>query len=146
MVNPQGHPRSVFLSLMLFQMVLLPIDYFLQILSVNMIRRNEFAADEYSVQQGYGLSLRLGLIGIHINNSANLNPDPLYAALKYTHPALVERLAGIERFMRESVNKYAADGKEQLGKDASQEEVFARYEELWRDKIVERHGQEAYEQ
>lgn len=48
-VNANGHPRSVYLSLMLFSMLLTPIDYILGILAVYMTRCNEFAADEYSV-------------------------------------------------------------------------------------------------
>ena len=47
----------------------------------------------------------MALIGIHINNAANLNPDSLYAALKFTHPALVERLAGIDRFIAQNLKE-----------------------------------------
>lgn len=56
----------------------------------------EFAADKFSVEQGYGLYLKDALVAIHVNNQANLNPDSLYATLKFSHPALVERLAGID--------------------------------------------------
>lgn len=79
----------------------------------------------------------MGLIGIHVNNAANLCPDSLYAALKYTHPALVERLAGIERFMAESVGVKVGE--------LSQQELFERYQEAWKDKIKERHGQGAFD-
>ena len=37
------------------------------------------------------------LIAIHVNNSANLNPDWLYSALKYDHPPLLERNAAIDK-------------------------------------------------
>lgn len=101
---PSGHPRSVFLSLTIFSMILKPVDYVLDILMVLMVRKNEFAADKFSVDQGYGIALRMGLIGIHINNAANVNPDWLNAALKFTHPALIERLAAIDGFMAENVS------------------------------------------
>ena len=103
---------------------------------VYMTRRNEFAADKYSVDQGYGLALRMALIGIHINNAANLNPDSLYAGLKFTHPALVERLAGIDRFMAQNVR---ASGNN------NPEDLHEAYKALWKDKIISRHGEDAYE-
>ena len=102
-----------------------------------MTRHNEFAADKYSVEQGYGLALRMGLIGIHINNAANVNPDPLFAALKFTHPALVERLAAIDACMAENVN---------LPKGTDSAEIHKAYKEAWKEKIVARHGEEAFDE
>jgi hypothetical protein len=78
----------------------------------------------------------MGLIGVHINNAANVNPDGLYAALKFTHPALVERLAAIDGFMAASVN---------LDKSASKDEIYEAYRQAWKDKIVARHGEGAFE-
>jgi len=147
-----GHTRSVFLSLLLFSMVLKPIDYVLEIFSVYMVRRNEFGADTYSVHQGYGPPLRMGLIGVHVNNAANLNPDPVYAMLKFTHPALVERLAAIDRQMLAYVNEHlsctchppaAGESREQLDSSASVQTILDRYTELWRERISSRHGEEA---
>lgn len=91
--------ESKFLSLILFFMLIEPIFYVLQVLNTWMTRRIEFQADEFSVEMGYGPYLHQGLISLFINNSGNLNPDWLYAALKYDHPALVERLQGIENYM-----------------------------------------------
>ena len=65
----------------------------------------EFKADRFSIDQGYGPYLHSGLIAIHVNNAANLNPDWVYALLHYDHPALVERLAAIERYMAAVVEK-----------------------------------------
>jgi len=39
------------------------------------------------------------LIALHVNNAANLNPDTLYAMLKFNHPALVERLHAIDLYI-----------------------------------------------
>jgi len=149
-----GRTRSVFLSLLLFSMVLKPIDYVLEIFSVYMVRRNEFGADAYSVRQGYGPPLRMGLIGVHVNNAANLNPDPVYAMLKFTHPALVERLAAIDRQMLAYVNEHlsgstghppaAGESREKLDATASVQTIIDRYTELWRERISSRHGEEAY--
>ena len=42
------------------------------------------------------MALCRALIKIHVKNAANLNPDPLYAALKFSHPQLTERLAALD--------------------------------------------------
>lgn len=78
-----------------------------------MVRKIEFAADRFSIENGYGAYLYNGLIAIHVNNSANLNPDWLYALLKFSHPALVERLAAIEAYMR----KFVAEDGSQIPED-----------------------------
>lgn len=69
----------------------------------------------------------MALIGIHINNAANLNPDSLYAALKFTHPALVERLAGIDRFIEENVKLYGMD---------KHDNIHDAYRSHWKDKLI----------
>ena len=35
------------------------------------------------------------LIKLHILNAGNLNPDPLYAAINFSHPQLTERLKAL---------------------------------------------------
>ena len=77
-------------------MLLEPLMEILSIQQVAMVRRMEFNADKYSVEKGYGLALRDALIAIHVNNQANLNPDWLYALLKFDHPALIERLQAMD--------------------------------------------------
>ncbi len=32
---------------------------------------------------------------MYINNASNLNPDPMYAALNFNHPTLLERLRAL---------------------------------------------------
>ena len=78
-------------------MLLEPLMAVLSIHDVAMVRRMEFNADKYSVEKGYGLALRDALIAIHVNNQANLNPDWLYALLKFDHPALIERLNAMDK-------------------------------------------------
>ena len=91
--------QSPFLSLHLFFMLFEPLFYILQRQAVYLSRSAEFAADRFSVDNGYGSHLYTGLIGIHVNNSGNLNPDWLYAWMNFSHPALVERLAAIQKQM-----------------------------------------------
>ena len=89
--------ESVFLKLLLFFLVLEPINEILQIKQVAFTRSIEFAADKYSVNLGYGESLKSGLVAIHVNNQANLNPDWLFALFTFSHPAMVERLNAIDK-------------------------------------------------
>ena len=80
-------------------MVIEPVLYVLGVLNTWMTRYVEFQADEFSIEMGYGPYLHKGLISLFINNSGNLNPDSVYAMLKYDHPALIERLEAIEKHM-----------------------------------------------
>ena len=86
-------------------MLIEPALYLLGVLNTVMTRRIEFQADEFSVDKGYGPFLHKGLISLFVNNSGNLNPDWLYAALKYDHPALMERLEAIEKYMLKVVKE-----------------------------------------
>lgn len=56
----------------------------------------EFQADAFATGKGYGPALRKGLVVMVKENKAGLTPDPLYSALKYTHPPTIERLNAIE--------------------------------------------------
>lgn len=88
--------KSVFVKLMLFFLIIEPFQQILKITKVAFVRSVEFAADRYAVNLGYGKSLKNGLVAIHVNNQANLNPDWLYALFKFDHPAMVERLNAID--------------------------------------------------
>ena len=90
--------KSVFIGLMLFsQTIWAPVDSFLSFMITAHTRRNEFQADAFAVQHGYGDKLQSGLTKISIENLSNMNPDPLYSAYHYSHPPLVERLSAIEQ-------------------------------------------------
>lgn len=63
-------------------------------------RHNEFQADRFAVNLGYGELLQSALVKLHVENKGNLNPDPLYSALHYSHPPLIERLDAIKAAMK----------------------------------------------
>ncbi len=63
-------------------------------------RRNEFQADRFAVDMGYGELLQSALVKLHVENKGNLNPDHLYSALHYSHPPLIERLDAIRKAMK----------------------------------------------
>jgi len=90
---------STFVSLYLFMMVMTPVLYLLELLDVLFVRSIEFAADRYSVEQGYAEPLKTALIAIHVENGGSLCPDWLYSALKYDHPPLIERNAAVDAYV-----------------------------------------------
>lgn len=59
-------------------------------------RYNEFQADAFSVNLGYGKELKSGLIKLQTANLSTMSPDPWYSTYHYSHPPLVERLKAIE--------------------------------------------------
>jgi STE24 endopeptidase len=64
-------------------------------------RRHEYEADRYSVRLARRPeALASALLRLNGENLSNLHPHPWYSAWHYSHPALVERLAAIERAAR----------------------------------------------
>ena len=100
----------------------------LSILDVRFVRGIEFAADQYSIEQGYAEPLKSALIAIHVENKANLCPDWLYSALKYSHPPLVERNAAIDAYVCK------------LMKIENHEAALAAYTTKFEDTLTLRHS------
>jgi len=61
-------------------------------------RRQERQADQFAVDMiGGGHALAGGLVKLARENLSNLFPHPLYAAVYYSHPPLVERVLWLEQ-------------------------------------------------
>lgn len=61
-------------------------------------RRQEYEADRFAVRLARApAALKRALVRLGGENLTNLHPHPWYAAWHYGHPALVERLAAIDR-------------------------------------------------
>jgi STE24 endopeptidase len=77
--NDPERPKPTIVALLLFfQTLWAPVDKILSfILTINS-RRNEFAADEFSVQLGMSKMLQSGLCKIHLENLGAMCPDPWY--------------------------------------------------------------------
>jgi len=72
-----------------------PISYISGLFILKLSRYFEFQADDFANGYGYGELLCKGLIKLVKENKSNLNPDPIYAAFKYSHPTLLERIKSI---------------------------------------------------
>lgn len=101
-----------------------------------MVRYIEFKADEFSVNLGYGLSLRDGLVAIHVNNQANLNPDWIYSFFKFDHPPMIERLNAIDNKIKQMAEKKTG------GKSVSMTDAVEAYEEIFKESMEKKHGEQ----
>ena len=82
-------------GLVLFSILIEPIDLLLS-LPVNAIsRKAEFAADAFAAHATSAQPTMNVLRILAQENLANLNPHPLYVLLHYTHPPIPERLRAI---------------------------------------------------
>ena len=55
---------------------------------MRLTRSQEFQADAFAKKVDYGSDMQTALTKIYKQNSGNMNPDPLYAALYFSHPTL----------------------------------------------------------
>jgi len=86
---------SKFMGLVLFTLVLTPAEFAINLLVVRLTRSQEFQADAFAKKVDYGSDMQTALTKIYKQNSGNMNPDPLYAALYFSHPHLTERLQAL---------------------------------------------------
>lgn len=84
---------SVFISLLLFSYVFSPVNFLLGIFTTMVSRQFEFQADAYSKKLDYGATLKSGLIKLFTKNSGNMDPDPFFSMVTFSHPPLLERLS-----------------------------------------------------
>ena len=86
----------VIIGLMLFGGFSAPSEIILSFLMNLFSRKNEFEADKFAVNLGYGELLQSALVNLQIENKSNMNPDWMYSAMNYSHPPLLERLDAIK--------------------------------------------------
>ena len=94
--NDPTNPAPTIVALMLFfQTLWAPVDKILSFVLTVFSRKNEFAADRFSVDLGMSRKLQSGLCKIHLENLGAMCPDPWYSTYHYSHPPLVERLSAM---------------------------------------------------
>jgi len=82
-------------SLLLFSILISPLDLLLDIPLNFLSRKAEYAADAFSADLVDKGAIQGALRILAQENLANLNPHPLYVLLHYSHPPLSARLAAI---------------------------------------------------
>jgi STE24 endopeptidase len=87
---------SVYVSLVLFGILMSPINDLLSIAGNSMSRKHEFEADAYAAEvTGNPEAMANALRKLSKDNLSNLTPHPFYVFLNYTHPPVVERVKAL---------------------------------------------------
>ncbi len=88
---------SVHAGLVVFGILMTPIDLPLSLALNALSRRHEYAADRFAAEAvGSGRDLAGGLRRLAADTLANLTPHPWYVALHHSHPPVVERVRVLE--------------------------------------------------
>jgi STE24 endopeptidase len=87
---------SVYVSLVLFGIVMTPVNDLLSIAGNWLSRKHEFEADAYAAEvTGNARAMADALAKLSRDNLSNLTPHPFYVFLNYTHPPVVQRIAAL---------------------------------------------------
>ncbi|MDF1824314.1 MAG: M48 family metallopeptidase [Verrucomicrobiales bacterium] len=87
---------SVYVSLVLFGILMSPLNNILSIGSHWLSRKHEFEADAYAAEvTGNAGAMADALRKLSKDNLSNLTPHPFYVFLNYTHPPVTERVKAL---------------------------------------------------
>ncbi|MCF7931250.1 MAG: M48 family metallopeptidase [Acholeplasmataceae bacterium] len=84
-------------GLILFTILIEPIDFILGVPLNYLSRKAEYAADAFSTKYVDKKHMMSALRILVTENYANLNPHPIYILLHYSHPAIPDRLGALEK-------------------------------------------------
>jgi STE24 endopeptidase len=68
---------------------------FLSPLMAWLMRRHEYEADDFAIEQAGGKALITALVKLYQDNANTLTPDPLFSAFHDSHPPAPVRIAHI---------------------------------------------------
>ena len=88
---------SFHLGLIAFSMLFTPFSMLLGLLGNIMSRKHEYQADYFASQYGLAEPLIGGLKKLSVKSLSNLNPDPLFVKVYYSHPTLLQRISALSK-------------------------------------------------
>ncbi len=90
---------SFHLSLLAFFLLFSPVSTLLGLINNSFSRRNEYQADQYSIDTYPGAREHMysALKKLSRESLSNLNPHPVYVAVHYSHPPILDRLANLKK-------------------------------------------------
>ena len=87
---------SVHAGLIFFSMLYAPVTMITSVISNAISRKNEFEADNYSLQTTKNKEALISmLVGLAANNLSHLTPHPFKVFLSYSHPPTIDRIKAI---------------------------------------------------
>ena len=91
--------QSFHLSMIAFFLLFTPVSTVLGLVNNSFSRRNEYQADQYSIDTYPGAREHMynALKKLARESLSNLNPHPLYVKVHYSHPPILERLANLKK-------------------------------------------------
>lgn len=123
----------ILIAFLLFSYVYSPVESILSFFMKMLTRYNEFQADQYAKDKGYGVALCRALLKLSVENKGMLWPDPWYVTYHYSHPPVVQRiddLGGIQQVLdeEERIKK-----QQKVKNDEQKENVEEQQEEDFSD-------------
>ena len=90
---------SFHLSMLAFFLLFTPVSTVLGLINNSFSRHNEYQADQYSIDTYPGAREHMheALKKLSRESLSNLNPHPVYVAVHYSHPPILERLANLKK-------------------------------------------------
>jgi STE24 endopeptidase len=90
---------SFHLSMLAFFLLFSPVSTLLGLINNSFSRRNEYQADQYSIDTYPGAREHMynALKKLSHESLSNLNPHPVYVAVHYSHPPILDRLANLHK-------------------------------------------------
>ena len=87
---------SVHAGLIFFSMLYAPVTMITSVISNAISRKNEFEADNYSLQTTKNKEALISmLVGLAANNLSHLTPHPFKVFLSYSHPPTIDRIKAL---------------------------------------------------
>ena len=90
---------SFHLSMIAFFMLFTPVSTVLGLINNSFSRHNEYQADQYSIDTYPGARdyMYSALKKLSVESLSNLHPHPVYVAVHYSHPPILDRLANLKK-------------------------------------------------
>ncbi len=88
---------SFHMSVLAFGILYSPVSLLLGIMFHSISRKHEYEADRFAVGLSKPGALQEALKRLSVKNLSNLTPHPWYVFIHYSHPALLQRLAAINK-------------------------------------------------
>jgi len=88
---------SFHISVIAFGILYSPFSMVLGIIFNSISRNHEYEADSFAVSLSQPGALQKALKQLSVKNLSNLTPHPWYVFIHYSHPALLQRLAAIDK-------------------------------------------------